>query len=90
MVPAHYIMEHEDEAKRLDLKTEGGPVFKQALWAGIQPGMRVADIGCGSGKTTHFLHQLIQPGGEIVGMAAGHSGQQIGGGRRDDDQIGLP
>ena len=70
MVPAHYIMEHEDEAKRLDLKTEGGPVFKQALWAGIQPGMRVADIGCGSGKTTHFLHQLIQPGGEIVGIDA--------------------
>jgi len=70
VVPAHYIMEHEDEAKRLDLKTEGGPVFKQALWAGIQPGMRVADIGCGSGKTTHFLHQLIQPGGEIVGIDA--------------------
>jgi SAM-dependent methyltransferase len=70
MRQAHYIMEHDDEAKRLDLKTGSEALFKQALWAGIRPGMRVADIGCGSGKTTHFLHQLIQPGGEIVGIDA--------------------
>jgi SAM-dependent methyltransferase len=73
MAQVHYIMEHAEEAKRLDLKTEGGPVFKQALWAGIQPGMRVADVGCGSGKTTHFLSQLIQPGGAIVGIDASRS-----------------
>ena len=66
-------MEHDEEAKRLDLKTDGGPVFKQALWAGIQPGMRVADIGCGSGRTTFFLNKLIQPGGEIVGVDASRS-----------------
>ena len=28
-------------------------------------------------------------GGEIVGMAAGHLGEQIGGGRRHHDQVGL-
>ena len=38
-------------------------------------------------------HRLVgghqHAGGEIVGMAAGHLGQQVGGGRRDHDQIGL-
>ena len=28
-------------------------------------------------------------GGEIVGVTAGHLGHQVGGGRRDDDEIGL-
>lgn len=65
-----YIMEHDEEAIRLDLKTDSSSVSKQALWAGIRPGMRVADIGCGSGKTTSYLHTLVQPGGEIVGVDA--------------------
>lgn len=65
-----YIMEHDEEAIRLDLKTDSPSVTRQAQWAGIQPGMRVADIGCGSGKTTSYLHKLIQPGGEIVGVDA--------------------
>jgi ubiquinone/menaquinone biosynthesis C-methylase UbiE len=66
----NYIMEHKDEALRLDLKTDRARVFKQASWAGIKPGMRVADIGCGSGKTTVFLNEMIQPGGRIVGVDA--------------------
>ena len=68
-----YIMEHDDEAIRLDIKTDSPSVTRQALWAGIQPGMRVADIGCGSGKTTSYLHKLIQPSGEIVGVDASAS-----------------
>jgi ubiquinone/menaquinone biosynthesis C-methylase UbiE len=65
-----YLMEHDEEATRLDLKTDVESVRKQALWAGIEPGMRVADIGCGSGKTSLFLHELVQPGGEVVGVDA--------------------
>lgn len=65
-----YIMEDESEARRLDLKTEGGAVERQATWAGIAPGMRVADVGCGSGRTTSFLHRLVQPGGEAIGIDA--------------------
>ena len=68
MHQTHYIMEHDDEAIRLDLKTDGQSVYKQALWAGLRPGMRVADIGCGSGKTTYYLHELIRPDGEILGV----------------------
>jgi len=66
-------MEHDEEAIRLDLKTDGRSITRQALWAGIQPGMRVADIGCGSGKTTSYLHELIQPGGKMVGVDASES-----------------
>ncbi len=63
-----YLMENEEEALRLELKTDRDVVEKQALWAGIKPGMRVADIGCGAGKTTAILHKLVQPGGTAVGF----------------------
>ena len=61
-------MESEDEALRLDLKTDGKVVQDQALWAGLGPGMRVADLGCGPGKTTYYLNQLAQPGGRTTGV----------------------
>jgi SAM-dependent methyltransferase len=63
-----YFMESEEESLRLDLKTDPGVVEEQARWAGVVPGMRVADLGCGAGKTTHILHRLVQPGGEVVGI----------------------
>jgi SAM-dependent methyltransferase len=63
-----YLMENDEEALRLDLKTVTADVERQALWAGVQSGMRVADISCGSGKTTSVLHGLVQPGGTAVGI----------------------
>lgn len=30
--------------------------------------MRIADIGCGAGKTTFYLNRLVQPGGKTVGV----------------------
>jgi ubiquinone/menaquinone biosynthesis C-methylase UbiE len=63
-----YLMEGPEEAIRLDMKTDPEQVKKQALWAGIRPGMRVADLGCGSGKTTSILHELVQPMGTVVGV----------------------
>ena len=64
-----YLMEHPDEALRLDIKTNPEEVRKQARMCGIGPGARVLDAGCGSGKTTSILHELLQPGGEVVGVA---------------------
>jgi len=63
-----YLMESDEETLRLDLKTDGTTLEKQALWAGIKPGMRVADLGYGSGKTTFYLQKLVQPNGEVVGI----------------------
>ncbi|UFS70059.1 class I SAM-dependent methyltransferase [Geomonas sp. RF6] len=68
MTSKKYIMEGSDESKRLDVKTDNAVTERQALWAGIAPGMRVADIGCGAGKTTYKLHELVQPGGSALGI----------------------
>jgi SAM-dependent methyltransferase len=69
-------MESEEEAVRLDMKTDPEVVKKQALWAGLKPGMRVADLGCGSGKTSYHLNLLANPGGETIGVDI--STQRIG------------
>ena len=68
MYDLDYLMESEEETFRLDIKTDSAVVEKQALWAEIAQGMRVADLGCGSGKTTAILHKLVQPGGTVVGV----------------------
>ena len=67
-VKTEYLMEHPDEALRLDLKTDPEMVIKQAHWCGLRPGMRVLDAGCGPGKVTSILNEIIQPGGEIIGV----------------------
>lgn len=63
-----YLMENDEEGKRLDLKTDPEAVKEQALWFGIGPGARVLDVGCGPGKTTALLDDLIRPDGEAVGV----------------------
>jgi ubiquinone/menaquinone biosynthesis C-methylase UbiE len=68
MVKNGYLMEGPQEAIRLDVKTDGAAVERQARWAGLQPGMRVADLGCGAGKTTYHLNKVAQPGGQAVGV----------------------
>jgi SAM-dependent methyltransferase len=64
----NYIMESDDESLRLILKTDPKVVRNQAIWAGLKPGMRVADLGCGSGITTSVLNEITQPGGHTVGL----------------------
>ena len=68
MKNSSYLMESQEEVLRLDVKTDPKRVEEQAQWAGIRPGMRVADLGCGSGKTSFVLNQLIQPNGEVLGV----------------------
>ena len=68
MVAHAYLMESEKEIFRMELKTDRQILENQARWAGIRAGMRVADIGCGPGKTTSILYDLVQPGGTTVGI----------------------
>ena len=63
-----YLMENKEEIIRLEIKTDPEEVRKQALLCGMKPGIRVLDAGCGSGKATSILNELIQPGGEILGV----------------------
>ena len=82
-----YFMDSEEESLRLDFKTDPGAVEEQARWAGVVPGMRVVDLGCGAGKTTHILHGLVQPGGEVVGIDG--SPQRIAYARESFSESGI-
>jgi SAM-dependent methyltransferase len=68
MKKSGYLMESEAEALRLEMKTDDTQTAVQATWAGLLPGMRVVDLGCGPGRTTSVLHELAQPAGETVGV----------------------
>jgi len=68
MQESQYLMENDDESFRLDIKIDDNIIKRQASWAGIKPGMRVADLGCGPGKITSILHEMVQPGGRVVGI----------------------
>jgi SAM-dependent methyltransferase len=63
-----YLMENFEEAVRLDVKTDPEAVRKQAQWCGLEPGLRVLDAGCGPGRVTSILHEMILPGGSILGV----------------------
>lgn len=84
-----YLMENEEEALRLELKTDAASLRSQALWAGIKPGMRVADIGCGCGITTFLLHGLVQPGGTVVGIDASECRIEYAGHRYGNEAINF-
>lgn len=63
-----YLMENLEEAIRLEIKTDPEVIRKQARWCEVKPGLRVLDAGCGPGKTTSILHDMVQPDGEILGV----------------------
>jgi SAM-dependent methyltransferase len=53
-----------------------GPGTRRVLLdAGLRPGMRVADLGCGVGMVTGWLAELVGPRGHVVGIDA--SGAQL-------------
>ena len=68
MPKKEYLMEGDQEAVRLDMKTDPKMVKAQARWAGVGSGMRIADLGCGSGKTSFILNDMAQPNGETIGV----------------------
>jgi SAM-dependent methyltransferase len=48
----------------------GAGSHRVLLDAGLQPGMRVADLGCGVGTVTALLATLVGPEGHVVGIDA--------------------
>ncbi len=63
-----YLMESAQETYRLEIKTDPEAVRQQAVWCGVKPGLRVLDAGCGPGKTTAILHEMVRPNGSAVGI----------------------
>jgi SAM-dependent methyltransferase len=53
----------------------GNGARRALLQAGIQPGMRIADLGCGVGMVTGLIAELVGPSGQVVGVD--FSGAQI-------------
>ncbi len=63
-----YIMESTEEVSRLERKTDYKRLEEQALWAGLQEGMRVLDAGCGSGITSSYLSRITGKTGHVTGI----------------------
>jgi SAM-dependent methyltransferase len=55
--------------------------------AGLQPGMKVADLGCGVGATTRMLAEMVGPAGHVTGIDLSTS--QLKQGRLLCDKAGL-
>ncbi|MBW2003942.1 MAG: hypothetical protein JRI72_04925 [Deltaproteobacteria bacterium] len=54
--------------KLLEVKTNLEVIRKQAEWSGLKPGFRLLHAGCGPGKITPILYEMIQPAGHILGL----------------------
>ncbi|MFZ1164534.1 class I SAM-dependent methyltransferase [Mycobacterium sp.] len=68
-----YLLGHEDaEVRRLLLQARlYDPYTEQALrLAGLQPGMRVLDVGCGPGDVSFVAARLVAPAGSVLGIDA--------------------
>jgi SAM-dependent methyltransferase len=59
-----------DELTRLELQGKAfGPATRMILaMAGIRPGMRVLDLGCGVGDVTFVAADLVGPDGYVIGV----------------------
>jgi SAM-dependent methyltransferase len=66
-----YILVHSDREIRR-LRHQAGivdPITRRILtFAGICPGMRVLDVGCGGGDVSLLIADLVGPAGEVVGV----------------------
>ncbi len=66
-----YVLGHADrEHDRLDLQ---GVLYRDIthhafLRAGLEPGMRVLDLGCGSGDVSLLAAEIVGPSGSVVGI----------------------
>lgn len=66
-----YALGHDEaEQRRLDLQGAFLRPHTERLFrdAGLAPGLRVLDVGCGTGDVSVLLADLVGPAGEVVGV----------------------
>jgi len=63
-----YLMEHPDEALRLEAKTDPGRDRQQLELVGVKPGMRVLDAAGGTGAVARTIAKLVGPQGRVTVM----------------------
>jgi len=61
-------MESDDEAARLELKTNAEESRAQLLMVGLEPGMRVLDAGAGTGAVARVMASLVGPDGAVTAL----------------------
>jgi len=63
-----YLMEAATDGRRLLAQEQANPSVERLRAVGLQRGMRVADIGCGSGAILPAILGLVGPEGSVVGV----------------------
>lgn len=66
-----YALGHTDEElERLEVQARIVDPVTRRFWtaAGVEPGMRVLDVGCGAGDTTLLLAGMVGAQGQVVGI----------------------
>src|SRR5437879_13631872 len=66
-----YALGHsEQELERLAHQAQAFAPFTRQLFeqAGIGPGMRLLDVGCGAGDVSFLASEFVGPNGEVVGV----------------------
>src|SRR5438309_10355439 len=70
-VPADYILgqsTHEQERLMLQARILRPYTEKYFRWAGVNPGMRVLDLGSGMGDVSLLVGEIVGPGGFVLGL----------------------
>ena len=69
-MPEYSLGHSAAEQERLQRQADYLRGITESIWrtAGITPGLRVLDVGCGVGDTTFLAADLVGPGGSVIGM----------------------
>ncbi len=87
---AEYVLGHSaQELERLSTQARLYEPFTVQFFrgAGIQPGMRVLDVGCGSGDVSFLTARLVGPTGQVVGVDRAPAAVATARGRSSDLQL---
>lgn len=68
MMSRQYLMESEEEARRLIEQARALPVRPHLSATGLGPGMTALDAGCGPGVITSIIAELVGPTGRVTGV----------------------